>query len=139
MTDFSTSVRRTAPVDTRWRTSKHGEANATPGMILVSNLVEGTHYNVGGRKDYIVPSGLALTWDSDSKTYKPFDGTNLDGFVNNDEGVSVRNAVGETSKQVAVAVLVHGIVDPRFLPITDQRTSVPAATAGAGVFSFIKA
>ena len=96
-------------------------------------------YNVGGRKDYVVPSGLALTWDSGSKTYKPFDGTNLDGFVNNDEGVSVRNAVGETSKQVAVAVLVHGIVDPRFLPITDQRTSVPAATAGAGVFSFIKA
>lgn len=70
--DFAIDTSTTEPrIDTRWRTSKHGQANGQPGTLDLNKFVEGTHYNIGSRKDNVIPSGVAVILNA-AGLYEPF-------------------------------------------------------------------
>lgn len=138
MTDFSVTSGVTGEnQDTRWRASSHGEDTARPGQLDPTKFTSGTHYNLGGRTDNVVPSGVALGQITATKLYGPYDSTATDGreklagFLNDNAGVSL----GKTpaSSKPTCAVLKHGIVKPSLLPIAAQRTAVLTATATCSV------
>lgn len=129
MTDFSVQTAVTgAPVDTRWRAGKHGQDSARPGQIDATKFTSGTHYNIGGRTDNVIPSGVALGQITATKLYGPYDAAASDGreklagYLNDDQGVVV-------SAKATIAVLVHGIIKPSLLPIAAQRAAVLTATS----------
>lgn len=127
MTDFGIETRYAGGgSDTRWRVSKHGEGNGRPGTLDVSGFTDGTHYNIG-RNDNMIPSGVVLKHEGG--VWKAWDGTGqYDGILL--ESVEV----GKSGKSAA-AILVHGIVDARYLPVKTQRDAIVAAeTSGSFVF-----
>lgn len=133
MTDFSVTSRATGEnQDTRWRASSHGENTARPGQLDASTLTNGTHFNIGGKTDNVVPSGLALGQITASKKYGPYDATATDGrevlagYLNDNAGVPL-------SANATIAVLKHGIVKPSLLPVAAQRAAVVTATASCSI------
>lgn len=192
MTDFAIDSSQTTPrIDTRWRTSKHGQDNAQPGMLDLTKFVSGTHYNIGGRTDNVVPSGVAVVKNA-AGLYEPLvgdawvtatayalgdriiidgavliattagtsdasaptvpaavggtvtDGTvvwtreaGLAGFINDDEGVSLYRRVGvAASEKSTFALLVHGIIDADFLPVSAQAAVVKTINS-TGSFIYV--
>lgn len=141
MTDFTVQTAATGEaVDTRWRAGKHGEDSARPGQLDPTAFVSGTHYNLNGRTDNIVPSGVAIA-KAASGLYVPFDSAagsagdarrKLAGFINDDGGVPL-GATPSTSKPT-FARLVHGVINPAYLPVVAQRTTLTAAEAGLSSF-----
>lgn len=138
MTDFTTDTSTTtARVDTRWRTSKFGKDHARPGTLDLSKFVDGTHYNIGGRTDNVVPSGVAVTKNAGTGLYEPWAPSAnpettphpvLAGYINDDEGIAVyRRAGAAKSTKAAFALLVHGILDTAYLPIAGQASAVASA------------
>lgn len=76
MTDFKVqSAVVGEKVDTRWRASKHGQDVARPGQLDSSAFTSGTHYNIGGDTDNIIPSGVAVTLLANGM-YGPFEAVN---------------------------------------------------------------
>lgn len=139
MTDFSIDTVTTSPrIDTRWRTSKFGEDVARPGTLDLSKFVEGTHYNIGARKDNIIPSGVAVQLGAGG-LYEPWDGTTgvLAGYINDDQGIELyrRAGVGKSTRST-FALLVVGIIDASYLPVVAQRTTVKAAANVSGKFVY---
>lgn len=140
MTDFSVTSRATGEnQDTRWRASSHGEDSARPGQLDPTKFTAGTHYNLNGRTDNVVPSGVAVALLA-SGLYAPYDaaaGTTGDpqrklaGFINDNAGVSL-GASPATAKPT-FALLVHGIVKASRLPIAAQRDAVLTADATCSV------
>lgn len=133
MTDFSVTSRATGESqDTRWRASSHGEDTARPGQFDSSTLTDGTHYNIGGKTDNVIPSGLAVGQITASKLYGPYDSTATDGrevlagYVNDNAGVPL-------AAKATFAVLKHGIVKPSLLPVAAQRAAVLTATASCSI------
>lgn len=138
MVDFQTTSRATGEnQDTRWRWSSHGEDSARPGQLDPTKFTSGTHFNLGGKTDNVVPSGVALGLITATKLYGPYDAAandgreKLAGYLNDNTGVAL-GATPATSKPTC-AVLVHGIVKPSLLPIAAQRTAVLTATATCSV------
>lgn len=134
MVDFQTSSAVVGEkVDTRWRASKHGEGSARSGQLNPALFTSGTHYNLAGATDNVVPSGVALGRVTTGGLLGPYDSTASDGrqvlygYLNDDLGCPL-GAVPASSKPT-VSVLRHGIVKASFLPITAQRTTVLTATA----------
>jgi len=71
--DFGIDTSTTAPrIDTRWRTSKHGQDNGQPGTLDLTKFVNGTHYNIGARTDNVVPSGVAVQFNASTGLYEPW-------------------------------------------------------------------
>lgn len=140
MTDFQVTSGVTGEnQDTRWRASSHGEDAARPGQLDPTAFTSGTHYNIGGRTDNVIPSGVAVAKLA-SGLYGPYDAAagesgdpqrTLAGFVNDNAGVAL-GASPSTSKPT-FALLVHGIVKASVLPIAAQRTTVKTATATCNV------
>ncbi len=137
MTDFQVTTQRTGRrIDTRWRAQSHGENVAVPGQLDPTKFVEGTHYNLNGVDDNVVPSGVGLTKLS-SGLYGPFDGeaegTVLDGYINDNQGVDL--GPNPAKSKPTCAVLKHGVIDNTVLPIAGQRDAVvEAKTTGAFVY-----
>lgn len=135
MTDFSVTSGVTGEnQDTRWRASSHGEDAARPGQLDPTKFTAGTHYNIGGKTDGTIPSGVGVAKLA-SGLYAPYDATageegdpqrTLAGYVNDNAGVPV-------SAKATFALLVHGIVKPSLLPIAAQRTSVLTADATCSI------
>lgn len=142
MTDFSVTSRATGEnQDTRWRWSSHGEDSARPGQLDPTKFTSGTHYNIGGKTDNVVPSGVALGQITASKLYGPYDSTATDGreklagYLSDNAGVAL-GATPATSKPTC-AVLVHGIIKASVLPIAAQRATVLTADA-TGSFTYVE-
>ena len=156
MTDFAIDSSRTAArVDTRWRTSTHGEDAARPGTLDLSKFISGTHYNIGGRADNVIPSGVAVQYNDSTKMYEPWvpgtpavgepgdedyeapTGEPIAGFINDDQGIDVyrRQGVAASTKS-SFALLVHGIIETAFLPIAAQAAAVKDAQS-TGSFVFV--
>lgn len=143
MVDFQTKIERTGrPIDTRWRAQSHGENVAVPGQLDPTKFVSGTHYNLGGRNDNVVPSGVAL-YRLANGLYGPYDpdgGADADaiervlaGYINDNEGVEL--GASPSSAKPTCAVLKHGVINHTVLPVTGQRASAPTAkTTGAFVY-----
>ncbi|UOR02068.1 hypothetical protein MUN77_01670 [Leucobacter allii] len=142
MSDFSiTSTTLDNPVDTRWRASHHGQFTAQPGTLDLTTFVAGTHYNIGARTDFVIPSGVAVQYNETSKMYEPWDpaaGTvaPIAGYINDNQGVSVKRADGTTATKGAFARLLHGILDAQYLPVAAQKAAVKTAETTAQI-SFI--
>ncbi|MGK0740429.1 hypothetical protein ACSHWG_00870 [Leucobacter sp. Z1108] len=147
MTDFSIDTTQVGvPIDTRWRASSHGQDAARPGTLDLSKFTSGTHFNIGGRTDSVIPSGVALTYNGTSKMYEPWvassdPGTTphptVAGFINDDSGVAIYRRAGvAASTKAAFALLVHGVVETSYLPVAAQRAAISAApTTGAFVYA----
>lgn len=139
MTDFSVTSRATGEnQDTRWRASSHGEDSARPGQLDPSKFTAGEHYNIGGKTDNVIPSGVAVAKLA-SGLYGPYDAAagdagdpqrTLAGYVNDNAGVAL-------SAKPTFALLVHGIVKASALPIAAQRESVLTADA-TGSFTYVE-
>jgi len=147
MADFAiTSTHVDNPVDTRWRASHHGQTTAQPGTLDLTEFVEGVHYNIGGRTDFVIPSGVAVQLDKDSGMYVPWvPGTPAEGdegepgykpaveaepvagFINDNEGVEIKRADGTVSETSPFARLLHGFVDVAFLPVATQAAALKGA------------
>lgn len=135
MTDFSVTSGVTGEnQDTRWRASSHGEDTARPGQLDPTKFTEGTHYNIGGKTDNVIPSGVAVAKLA-SGLYGPFDAAageegdpqrTLAGYINDNAGVAV-------GAKPTFALLVHGIVKPSLLPIAAQRSTVKTADATCSI------
>ena len=129
--DFAITTRTVdAPHDTRWRASSHGEFVAQPGTLDLSKFISGTHYNIGGRTDNVIPSGVAVMRDAASGLFVPFvagDANVLAGYINDNGGVAVKRADGTNSTKAAFARLLHGFIETRYLPVAAQRGIVAAA------------
>lgn len=146
MTDFTVDSSATGGIDTRWRASKHGQANGIPGTLDISAFVSGTHYNIPGNRygADIIPSGVAVA-KAASGLFVPFDpaaGSEGDprrtfaGYINDDEGIPVKRASGATSAKSSFSLLKHGIIDAALLPVSAQRTQVKTATT-TGNFTYL--
>lgn len=139
MTDFSVTSRATGEnQDTRWRASSHGEDSARPGQLDPTKFIAGTHYNIGGKNDNVIPSGVAVV-KLGSGLYGPYvpaadpedDQPVLAGYINDNAGVSL--GASPSSAKPTFALLVHGIVKASRLPIAAQREAVIGADATCSV------
>jgi len=145
MTDFSVTSGVTGEnQDTRWRASSHGEDSARPGQLDPTAFTSGTHYNLGGKTDNVIPSGVAVA-ELASGLYGPYDaaaGTTGDvrrilaGYINDNAGVSLGKTPA-TSKPT-FALLKHGFIKASRLPIAAQRTTVTTAVATTGTFTYVE-
>lgn len=132
------------PVDTRWRASRHGQFTAQPGTLDVSKFVAGTHYNIGGRTDSVIPSGVAVQYNATSKMYEPWnpvgvgeaDPLPIAGYINDNQGIATKRADGSASTKAGFARLLHGILDAQYLPVASQAAAVKTAATSAQI-SFI--
>lgn len=145
MTDFQVTSGVTGEnQDTRWRWSSHGEDSARPGQLDPTAFTAGTHYNIGGKTDNVIPSGVAVAKLA-SGLYGPYDAAagedesdpqrTLAGYVNDNAGVSL-GASPSTAKPT-FALLVHGIVKASLLPIAAQRSTVVTADS-TGSFTYVE-
>lgn len=144
--DFAvTSHQVDNPVDTRWRASRHGQFTAQPGQLDLTKFTSGTHYNIGGRTDGIIPSGVAVQYNATSKMYEPWnpeavepatDPLPIAGYINDNQGVATKRADGSTATKAAFARLLHGILDASYLPVAAQAAAVKTAESTVQV-SFI--
>lgn len=121
MTNFGIKSARTGHVqDTRWRAFAHGEDTARPGQIDPADFTA----LVGLVNPGYIPSGVALTIKA-GKIVPLTDAEDvLYGFINDDDGIEV--ATGDT--YATIAVLLHGGINPNYLPVVAQRDLVKAAT-----------
>lgn len=140
MVDFRTTRAVTGEkVDTRWRASAHGEDSARPGQLDPTAFTSGTHYNIGGLTDNIIPSGVAVGRVTATGLYGPYDADAEDGrevlagFINDDSGVALGSS--PSTAKPTFALLVHGIIKASVLPVAGQRTAVKTATT-TGLFSY---
>lgn len=135
MSDFSIKTHASAGSDQRWLRSKDGVDNAIPAAIDVSLLTAGTHYDTNG----VIPSGLALGKKTGEETYGPFDPSATDGrqylagFLLESEQLEA-TFTQITTQVLNVALLVRGIIDPRFVPNTPTLNNL---TPGGEHFVFV--
>ncbi|MBU3995583.1 MAG: hypothetical protein KKF42_07390 [Actinobacteria bacterium] len=144
--DFSvTSTQIDNPVDTRWRASRHGQFAAQPGVLDLTKFTSGTHFNIGGRTDGIIPSGVAVQYNSTSKMYEPWNPVAVEpeteplpiaGYINDNQGVATKRADGTNAPTAAFARLLHGFLDAQYLPVAAQAAAVKTAVTTAQI-SFI--
>lgn len=133
MSDFAITTTSVEPrVDTRWRASRHGQFTAESGTLDLSKFVAGTHYNIGSRKDNVIPSGVAVELDAATKMYVPWDPAAADvapiaGYINDNQGINVFRVDGTRSPKAPFARLIHGFLEAKYLPIAAQATAAPAA------------
>lgn len=133
MSDFAITTTSVEPrVDTRWRASRHGQFVAESGTLDLSKFVAGTHYNIGTRKDNVIPSGVAVELDAATKMYVPWDpaaGTvaPIAGYINDNQGINVFRVDGTRSPKAPFARLIHGFLEAKYLPIEAQATAAPTA------------
>lgn len=131
-------------VDTRWRAGKHGQDSARPGQLDSSAFTSGTHYNLNGATDNIIPSGVAVAKLANGM-YGPFNSTAgttgdpsriLAGYINDDAGVPLGDS--PATADPTFALLVHGIVKKSYLPIVGQRSTIAAAEGVTGSFIYVE-
>lgn len=144
MVDFQiTSSAVGRPIDTRWRVGKFGEGSEKSAQLDPTTLTSGTHYNLGGRTDNVVPSGLAVAKLA-SGLYAPFDPTagttgdprrKLAGFVADVQGVDLGPTPSTSKPTFALAGIAE--VDPTKLPVVAQRTNLGSAEAVLGIFKYV--
>lgn len=144
MVDFQTTTSAVGrPIDTRWRAGKFGEGSEKSGQLDPTTFVAGTHYNLGGRTDNVVPSGVAVAKLA-SGLYAPYDPTagttgdprrKLAGFIADVQGVEL-GATPSTSKPTfALAGIAE--VNAALLPVVAQRTNLGTAEAVLGIFKYV--
>lgn len=141
MTDFAIDSSTTYGTDVRWRTSKHGQAEARPGTLDVTKFIAGTHYNIGTRRDGVIPSGVALVFNTGTKLYEPWDpavpAAKIAGYINDDAGVETYRRVGVAQSTTSTfALLVHGHIEAARLPVAAQRAGAAAAPT-TGLFIYV--
>lgn len=144
MVDFQiTTTASGRPIDTRWLASKHGENSARPAQLDPTAFTSGTHYNLNGRTDNVIPSGVAVAKLANG-LYGPYSSTagttgdvsrKLAGFIFDNEGVELGTT--PSASKPTFALLVHGIIKPSVLPIAAQRTTLGAAETVTGSFVYV--
>lgn len=141
MSDFAITRTTTEnPVDTRWRASQHGQFTAQPGTLDLSKFNAGTHFNIGSRKDNIIPSGVAVQYNATTRMYEPWDPAPasgdpapIAGYINDNQGIEVLRKDGTRSPKAPFARLLHGFLEARFLPIQAQAAAAPTAETTAQI------
>lgn len=134
MADLSIKTTTTGGGDYRWLRSRHGRDNAIPVSLKRSLLTAGVHYDTLG----VIPSGLPLGKLTGQAVWGPYDPTAQDGrqylagFLLEPEQLQA-DFGGVTTEVSQVAMLVHGIVDPAFVP-TAPVLDTQTATTGSFVF-----
>lgn len=144
MADFQ--VTKTAvgtPIDTRWRVSDFGVGTEVSAQLDPTKFTSGTHYNLGGRADNVIPSGVAVAKLA-SGLYAPFDadaGTEGDpqrvlaGFIADVEGVALGASPSNAKPTFALAVVAQ--IDKSKLPIASQASDIENAEAVTGIFHYV--
>jgi hypothetical protein len=143
MVDFQTSTTAVGrPIDTRYRIGKFGEGSEKSGQLDPTAFESGVHYNLNGRTDNVVPSGVAVALAAND-LYVPFDAEAgadgdparvLAGFVGDVLGVEL-GANPATAKPTFALVGIAEIAADR-LPVVAQRDTV-ADAATTGIFKFV--
>lgn len=114
-------------VSDKWRRTRGHNNENVAGSIEIAKFTE---FAVDG----VIPSGIAVTADEETKTYIPYvEGASLDGFISDMTGVPV--VAGQTTAVISVAI--RETIVPKYLPVAAQRT-ISAATPTTGDFVFIK-
>lgn len=144
MVDFQTTTSAVGrPTDTRWRAGKFGEGSEKSGQLDPSTFTSGTHYNLGGRTDNVVPSGVAVALLANG-LYAPYNSTagsagdprrTLAGFIADVQGVDLGPNPSTSKPTFALAGIAE--VAPSRLPIAAQRTTLAAAEAVTGIFKYV--
>jgi hypothetical protein len=120
MTDISVRTQTYQSENRSWTIGKHGHDETIPGTLDVSILTAATHYPTGW-----VPSGLVVGIITTSGLYGPYDDTAVDGRQTAAgllfSSVAVPN-LADLTKDVGIAVLVHGFVKIARLPIANGAT-----------------
>lgn len=144
MVDFQiTTAASGRPIDTRWRVSKTGEGSERSAQLDPTAFTSGTHYNLGGRTDNVIPSGVAVAKLASGLygLYDPAAGSGGDprrvlaGFVGDIEGVEL-GATPSASKPT-FALVINAIIDPTKLPVVAQRTNLGSAASVTGRFTYV--
>lgn len=134
--DLSIATTNVEGTDASWLRSNHGTGSAIPGTLDVSKLTANTDYDANG----VIPSGLAVSLNTTSGLYEPFDDAAvdfhnvLDGFVLTEQQLS-RNFAGVTTTQVQFPLLKHGIIVVANLP---KAPTITTSTATTGEFVLIE-
>ncbi|MCL2470656.1 MAG: head decoration protein [Propionibacteriaceae bacterium] len=120
--------------DYRWLRSRHALDNTVSVTLPVSRLTAGIHYNAQG----IIPSGLPLGKITGTDEWGPYDPAATDGravlagFLLDPEQLQA-DFSGMTTQIVHAAMLVLGVVEPRFVP-TEPVLTTKTPTTGQFVF-----
>lgn len=131
------------PIDTRWRAGKLGESSDRPGQLDPTAFVSGTHYNLNGRTDNVVPSGVVLAKLA-SGLYGPYDPTagttgdarrKIAGLIGDVEGVELGDVPANSKPTFHLAVIA--IVDPTKLPVVAQRTNLGSAEGNTATLTLV--
>jgi hypothetical protein len=139
--DFAIEVTsETEGSDYRWARSNHGLDAGVTGTLDLANAkgILGTKSDLGK-----VPSGVGVGVITTTGRYGLFDPAATDGrqvlagFIVQD--VNVQNAKGavQASGKAPFALLTHGIINRKFLPVEAQRTSITYLTESTGQFVYV--
>lgn len=144
MVDFQVTTSAVgSPIDTRWRVGKFGVGSEKSAQLDPTAFTSGTHYNLGGRTDNIVPSGVAVAKLA-SGLYGPYDPTagsggdprrKLAGFISDVQGVPLGATPSASKPTFALAGIAE--VNASLLPVVAQRTNLGSAEAVLGIFKYV--
>jgi hypothetical protein len=144
MVDFQTTTTAVGrPIDTRWRSGKFGQGTEKSAQLDPTAFVAGTHYNLGGRTDNVVPSGVAVA-KAANNLYVPFDPTagsagdprrKLCGFIADVQGVELGPTPSTSKPTFALAHIAE--ITAALLPVVAQRTNLGNAEATVGIFRIV--
>ena len=142
MVDFQTTTTKVGrKQDTRWRASQHASDVARPGQLNPALFTAGTHYNLNGATDNVIPSGVAVGQVTATKLYGPYDATANDGrqvlagYINDNDGVEL--GLTPASAKPTFAVLKHALIKASVLPLAAQRAAVLTANS-SGSFIYVE-
>ncbi|MCL1922789.1 MAG: head decoration protein [Propionibacteriaceae bacterium] len=118
MTDLSIKTTVTeGQGDYRWLRTRHADDNTVSVTVPYTLLDAGTHYDDKG----VIPSGLPLGKVTGAQEWGPYDPDaddgrqHLAGFLLDPVALQADFA-GVSTKVLHVAMVVHGIIDPSFVP-----------------------
>jgi hypothetical protein len=142
MSDFAIEVTNvTGGTDNRWLRSSHALDTGLTGTLdlaAAAAVVDKRNADTG-----ILPSGIAVGQITATGLYGLFDPTADDGrevlagFVLADVKVIDSRFNVLKSGKVPFALLAHGTISRKFLPVEAQRTSITYLTASTGQFVYV--
>lgn len=140
-TDFAIEVtNETAGTDYRWLRSNHGADAGVTGTLdlAAAKAVVAVRSTLG-----TIPSGVAVGQITTTGRYGLFDATATDGrevlagFVLTDTNVVDAKGAVQKSAKSPFALLTHGTISRKFLPVEAQRTGITYLTPSTGQFVYV--
>jgi hypothetical protein len=137
MSDFAIEVtNETGGTDYRWARSNHGLDAGITGTLELATVA--SLRNTEG----FIPSGIALGQKTEGGNYGLFDLAATDGrevlagFLLADVKITNSKFVVQPSGKAPIAVLKHGTIARKYLPVEAQRT-ITALTPSTGQFVLV--